>query len=69
MVSEWMPDSPLGDMWLGGGSQIPQTGTLHKQVKVMHFTWANNGSLTGNDQVLDTHSTENKMEMKRKVEQ
>jgi len=53
-----------------GWRQLKTTGeTLHKNVLVTQFAWANNGSLAGDNPVLDSSSTDNDMEMKREAEE
>ena len=51
-----------------GWTQLKTTGeTLHKRVVVRQFARANNGTLAGDDPVLDINSTDNDIEMKREA--
>ena len=50
--------------------QSKTTGdTLHDEVVVRQFAWANNGILAGTDPELDTTNTENNSEIKKEVDE
>ena len=50
--------------------QSKTTGeSLHEKVIVTQFAWAINGSLEGDNPILDTMNTENDSEMKKELEQ